>query len=178
MSRDKNLVWIDLEMTGLDARTDVILEIASIITDSNLNVVAYGPELVIHQPEEKLAQMNTFVKNLHSTSGLTEQVRASQVSTADAAAQTIAFVKEHCDKETALLAGNSVWQDRTFLSAYMPALVDHLYYRIIDVSTIKELVLRWHPAHPEYEKKDTHRALEDIKESIAELQHYRKQFFV
>ncbi len=177
MNRDKNLVWIDLEMTGLDARTDVILEIASIITDSNLNVIAHGPELVIYQPEEKLAHMNSFVTDLHTKSGLVTTVRESNVSLDDAAAQTLTFVKEHCNPETALLAGNSVWQDRTFLRAYMPALVDYLFYRLIDVTSVKELTLRWYPEHPEFEKKDTHRALADIKESIAELQHYRAMFF-
>lgn len=180
MHSDNNLVWIDLEMTGLDAKKDVILEIACIITDSNLNVVAEGPVLVIHQSQDMLASMDAWPKKQHTQSGLIERVRASSITTQHAEDQIVAFIKEHCSPNTALLAGNSVWQDRVFLHAYMPQILTYLHYRIIDVSTVKELVARWYPdsPHVKFEKKDTHRALQDINESIAELKHFRTYFFV
>lgn len=180
MDRTKNLIWIDLEMTGLDPEKDVILEIATIITDSQLNVIAEGPELVINQPEKKLEQMNAWVKETHSTSGLLDAVIKSIISLHDAEQQTLAFFKEHCDPNTALLAGNSVWQDRNFLQRYMPSLVNYCFYRLLDVTAIKEVVARWYPhnAHAEFKKKDVHRALDDIKESIEELRHFKKYFFI
>jgi len=180
MDRTKNLIWVDLEMTGLDPEDHVILEIAAIITDSQLNVVENGPVLVIHQSEENLKKMNEWSREAHSSSGLLDLVRASNISVKDAEKEMIQFFKKHCDPDTALLAGNSVWQDRNFLKKYMPSLVDFCYYRVLDITAIKEVVLRWYPENPqaEFEKKDTHRALEDIKESIEELQHLRKYFFV
>ena len=180
MDRTKNLIWIDLEMTGLDPNEHTILEIASIITDSQLNVIQDGPNLVIHQPDEVLASMNDFVTELHTKSGLIEAVKKSTVSMKDAQQQTFEFFKKHCDPDTALLAGNTVWQDRNFLYKHMRPLVDFCYYRVLDVTAIKEVVLRWYPNNPnaEFEKKETHRALDDIRESIEELRHLRKHFFV
>lgn len=175
-----NLVWIDLEMTGLNVATDVILEIASVITDGNLVVIAQGPSFIIHQPEEKLAGMDKWCTDHHGKSGLTAAVKSSTISLEHAYAQTLAFIQYHCSAKTGVLAGNSIGQDRTFLAKYMPAIVDHLHYRIVDVTTIKELVLRWYPhdKNIEYKKADTHRALNDVLESIAELKHYRKNFFI
>lgn len=180
MSRDKNLIWLDLEMTGLNLQKDVILEIASVITDSQLNVIAQGPEFIIHQPDDALEKMNDEVKKMHTKSGLIEQVKKSSTTLAHAETETLAFFKKHCDPDTALLAGNSVWQDKNFLQKYMPSLVDFCYYRILDVTAIKEVVARWYPDHPqaEYKKKETHRALDDALESIEELKHFRKYFFI
>jgi len=180
MSRDKNLIWIDLEMTGLNVQKDVILEIASVITDSQLNVIEQGPQFIIHQPDEVLDVMNKEVTEMHKKSGLTQAVKQSMVSVVQAEEATLQFFKKHCDPDTALLAGNSVWQDRNFLKKYMPSLVDFCYYRILDVTAIKEVVARWYPDNPqaEFKKKDTHRALEDILESIEELKHFRKYFFI
>lgn len=174
-----NLVWIDLEMSGLCVETDVILEIASTITDGNLEVIAAGPSLVIHQSEEYLAAMNGWCTFHHGKSGLTKAVRASTVSLEDAYEQTLNFIKEHCALHTGILAGNSVGQDRNFLYKYMPGIVDYLHYRIVDVTSIKVLVSHWYPndKNVEYKKKDCHRALNDVQESIAELKHYRTFFF-
>lgn len=180
MNVNNNLVWIDLEMTGLDAKKDVILEIACIITDGELNVIAEGPSLVIHQSEDLLLSMDAWPKEHHTQSGLLERVRTSAITTQQAEEQVLTFIKEHCSLGTALLAGNSVWQDRVFLQAYMPNILQYLHYRIIDVTSIKELVARWYPNDPhiKFEKKDMHRALQDIYESIAELEHFRRYFFV
>lgn len=184
MSRDTNLVWIDLEMTGLDTNQHVILEIASIITDSNLHVIEEGPSFIIHHPDETLHVMEEYVRGLHTTSGLLDEVRKSSITLEQAEEQTFAFIKKHCDPDTALLCGNSIWQDRAFLYKHMRPIVDYMYYRMIDVSSIKELVARWYPDNPQVAfvddklKKDTHRALQDIHESIEELRHYRKYFFV
>ena len=173
------MVWVDLEMTGLDPETCAIVEIATLITDSELTIVAEGPCLVIHQPDEVLATMGDFVRELHTRSGLLDKISASTVSLEDAAAQTLAFVQAHCEKGASPLCGNSVWKDRAFLERYMPAVVAHLHYRIIDVSTIKELVRRWYPpALSVPKKKEVHRALEDIRESIAELTFYRDRVFI
>jgi oligoribonuclease len=180
MHTDNNLVWIDLEMTGLEVKKDVILEIACIITDANLNMIAEGPSLVIHQLEALLAAMEAWPKKQHTQSGLIERVRMSSITTEQAEEQIVNFIKKYCSPGTALLAGNSVWQDRIFLHAYMPHILRCLHYRIIDVTSIKELVAHWYPddPHVKFEKKDTHRALQDIHESIAELKHFRKYFFV
>ena len=173
------MVWVDLEMTGLDVETCTIVEIATLITDSELRIVAEGPCLVIHQPDEVLATMSDFVRDLHTKSGLLEQIRSSSVTLEDATAQTLSFVQAHCEKGASPLCGNSVWKDRAFLERYMPAVVAHLHYRIIDVSTIKELVRRWYsPAASVPKKKEIHRALDDIRESIAELSFYRDRVFV
>lgn len=179
MKTNNRLVWIDLEMTGLDPAKDVILEIATLITDNDLNIIASGPELVIHQPESALAGMSDEVRALHKKSGLVERVKASVVSVREAERQTFEFIKEHCDPDTAPLCGNSVWQDKNFLSAGMPSIVDYLHYRILDVTAIKQVVTRWYADDPKaiFKKADTHRALADIKESIAELAYYRQNYF-
>ncbi len=184
MENTSNLVWIDLEMTGLDPNRDVILEIATIITDSNLTILEEGPSLVIHQPQEHLALMSDFVSQMHIKSGLIDKVRASTITIEQAQEQTLAFIKKHCEPDTALLCGNSIWQDRVFLWRYMRPIVDYLYYRMIDVTAIKEVVARWYPDDPQVAfveeslSTETHRALQDIRESIEELRHYRKYFFV
>ncbi|MCA9770328.1 oligoribonuclease [Candidatus Dependentiae bacterium] len=180
MNKDKNLVWIDLEMTGLDPRKDVIIEIATIITDSQLNELELGPHLIINQPSDILAKMNSEVIQMHTKSGLIDAVKKSIVTVQQAEKQTLKFIKKYCSPQTGLLCGNSVWQDRNFLFYYMPSIVDYLYYRIIDVTAVKEVVARWYPRNlnSEFQKKDTHRALEDIRESIAELKHFRQHFFV
>ena len=173
-----HLVWMDLEMTGLDAAADVILEIATLITDGSLNLVAEGPVLAIHQDDETLAAMDRWNTEHHAASGLIERVRRSEVSETEAEAVTLAFVAQHCERRTAPLCGNTVWQDRRFLIRYMPLLNDYLHYRIVDVSTVKELARRWHPQLVEgFRKTNAHRALDDIRESIAELQFYREHFF-
>lgn len=174
------LVWMDLEMTGLDPRRHCIVEIATIITDNDLEIVAEGPDLVVHATDEQLAEMDDFVTNMHSKSGLLEQITASEISLEDAGAQTLEFIKEHVPTAGAVpLCGNSIGTDRRFLDAYLPDIENHLHYRSIDVSTIKELARRWDPkiAKGIPQKETTHRALDDIRESIIELRHYRDHFF-
>lgn len=174
----QRMVWVDLEMTGLNPDVSVIVEIATIVTESDLSVVAEGPNLVIHQPDEVLASMSDFVRELHTRSGLLERIRASDVSLADAARETGAFLAKHCSKGTAPLCGNSVWKDRAFLERYMPSVIELLHYRIVDVSTIKELAKRWYPGSlVAPKKKELHRALDDIRESIEELRWYRANLF-
>ena len=177
--RPDRLVWMDLEMTGLDPERERIIEMATIITDGNLEIIAEGPELVIHQPDSLLAQMDAWNTTQHGRSGLTDKVRASTTSEAEAEQQTLAFIREHCEARTAPLAGNSVHHDRRFLCRYMPHLVEHLHYRIVDVSTIKELAARWHPKIHDGspEKSESHRALDDIRGSIEELRYYRETLF-
>lgn len=179
LHKNHNLVWIDLEMTGLNPDHDVILEIATIITDSQLNIIAQGPTEIIHHDEAVLNMMNEWVSQQHTASGLLEKVRESTTGNDEAAGMTMTFIKEHCEPETALLAGNSVWADRAFLKKYMPEIMDYLHYRMVDVSTVKELIRRWYPndPHVEFQKGEAHRALDDIKESIEELKHYRTYFF-
>ena len=175
-----NLVWLDLEMTGLVVAHDVILEIASVITDGNLNVIAEGPSFIINQPEEKLAAMGKWCQDHHGKTGLTNAVRASTTTLYQAEKETFEFIRKYCPIHTGVLAGNSVWQDRVFLDKYMPSITKYLHYRIVDVSSIKGLIKRWYPNNPniEYKKSDQHRALSDVYESIAELKHYRKNFFI
>lgn len=177
--RSARLFWIDLEMTGLDPAHATIVEIASVITDEDVNIVANGPELVIHATEEELAKMPPVVVEMHERSGLTSRIRASKVTMKEAEEATLAFLREHCDAKSSPLCGNSVWKDKQFLEKYMPSLLGHLHYRIVDVSTIKELVRRWYP--PTFgapKKNEKHRALDDVLESIAELKHYRQKVFV
>ena len=167
-----------MEMSGLDPAVDAILEIASLVTDNDLNLIAEGPVLAVHQDEEILACMDDWNVEHHTASGLVERVRRSPVSVAEAPAQTLAFVQRHAEKHSAPLCGNTVWQDRRFLKAYMPTLEDWLHYRIVDVSTVKELARRWKPELVDrFRKRNTHRALDDIRESVAELKHYRDAFF-
>jgi oligoribonuclease len=173
-ARRNRLVWIDLEMTGLDPETCAIVEIATIVTETDLTIVAEGPNLVIHQPDDVLATMAPIVVEMHSRSGLTERIRTSSVTVEQAEAETVAFIRAHVDDGTAPLAGNSIWKDRQFLERYMKGICSCLHYRMIDVSTLKELVLRWFPPEARAPKKrETHRALDDIRESIGELRHYR-----
>jgi oligoribonuclease len=174
------LVWIDLEMTGLDIQHDTILEIATIITDNNLNIIARGPALAIHHTPEQLRGMNAWCQNQHAKSGLLDAVRASTKTLEQAQEQTVQFIKKYCEPRTAILSGNSIWVDRLFLAKYMPEVVALLHYRMIDVSSVKELVGRWYPesGHKEFKKSDNHRALGDIEESIKELAYYREHFFV
>lgn len=174
------LVWIDLEMTGLDPLQDHIVEIATIITDSQLQIIAEGPRIVIHQPQEVIDRMGEWVRNCHTQSGLLDEIKQSSCSLNQAQEQTLSFIKKHCKKHTALLAGNSVWNDKFFMQIHMPEIVSYLNYRIVDVTSIKELIMRWYPDHPQrfFVKQENHRALDDIRESIQELKHYRTHFFV
>lgn len=175
------LAWLDLEMTGLDIGSDVIVEIASLITDDDLEIVAEGPDLVIHAPEEALAAMQPVVVEMHTKSGLIEEIRQSTVTVAQAEEATLAFFKEHCPQPNKLpLCGNSIGTDRRFLDRWMPSIEEHLHYRSIDVSTIKELARRWYPKAYKHapEKSKGHRALDDIRESVSELRWYREQIFV
>lgn len=172
-----NLVWIDLEMTGLDPERDAIIEIATLITDSDLNLIAEGPELAVSQPESLLAGMDEWNQTHHAASGLLDRVRASKVSNAEAQAQTLEFISQHVEPNTAPLCGNSVYQDRRFLTRYMSDLEEYLHYRLIDVSTLKELAIRWAPEVMNgFSKENAHTALSDIRESVAELRHYREHF--
>lgn len=172
------LVWIDLEMTGLNTGTDFIIEIATIITDSALEVIAQGPVLAIHQSDATLAAMDDWNRRTHAGSGLIERVKASKLTAAEAEAETLAFVQNHVGKHRSPLCGNSICQDRRFLARLMPTLEAWLHYRNLDVSTLKEIAKRWKPSVAEgFEKKNTHKALDDILESIAELKYYREHFF-
>ncbi len=178
MQDEKNLAWMDLEMTGLDPERDTILEIATVITDSDLSVVAEGPCLAIHHPEEVLRTMDPWCREQHGKSGLTERARNSRATMEEAQARTLEFVARFCPPQKAPLCGNTIGQDRRFLIKYMPRLHDYFHYRSIDVSTLKELVLRWYPGEKyRYSKTKQHEALSDVRESIAELAHYRKTVF-
>ncbi len=175
------LVWLDMEMTGLDPEKERIIEIATILTDGNLVEIGTGPDLVIHQEDTILAAMDEWNRTHHKASGLTERVKSSTITDGDAEAQTLAFINQHVGaKERPVLAGNSIHQDRRFIRRYMPKLDARLHYRMVDVSTIKELARRWFPAiiAKQPPKKDTHRALDDIRESIDELRYYRTNVFV
>ena len=178
MTQDANaLVWIDLEMTGLDPDRDRIIEIATIITDSELNIVAEGPVLAVRQSTEVLAGMDEWNTRTHGETGLTERVKASGIDEARAEAETLAFVQQYVPRNKSPLCGNSICQDRRFLYRYMPQLEQWLHYRNLDVSTIKELARRWVPSlEAGFKKENTHRALDDIRESIAELKYYREEF--
>ncbi|XP_004574347.1 small fragment nuclease [Maylandia zebra] len=175
----QRMVWVDLEMTGLDVEKDQIIEMACLITDSNLNILAEGPNVIIKQPDELLEGMSEWCKEHHGKSGLTQAVRDSKITLEQAEYEFLSFVRQHTPPGQCPLAGNSVHADKRFLDKYMPQFMYHLHYRIIDVSTIKELSRRWFPE--EYKmvphKKATHRALEDIRESIKELQYYRANIF-
>lgn len=171
-------MWMDLEMTGLDPERHAVMEIATIVTDSRLNVLREGPCLAIHHPEEVLARMDPWCVEHHGTSGLTRRVRDSGISLERAEELTLDFIRSYCPEKTSPLCGNSVHQDRRFLTRYMPRVHDHLHYRLIDVSTVKELLRRWYPGGPRPpEKPQNHLALEDVRESIAELAFYRAHYF-
>jgi oligoribonuclease len=170
---------MDLEMTGLDPTKDVIVEIATLITDDDLTILAEGPDLVVHTSEDLLAAMDPFVVEMHTKSGLLDAIRSSTTSLADAGAATLAFLREHAQPGTVPLCGNSIGTDRRFLAAYLPDIENFLHYRSVDVSSVKELVRRWYPGvrSGRPRKQGSHRALDDIRESIEELRYYRTSVF-
>jgi oligoribonuclease len=173
----RNLIWIDLEMTGLDPLTDVILEIATIVTDAELNVLAEGPELAIHRPKAVLDAMDEWNQTHHGRSGLIDRVLSSPFSAEAAEQQTIAFLKSWVPEGASPICGNSICQDRRFLASGMPLLEKYFHYRNLDVSTLKELAARWAPEVAQgVQKTGRHRALDDIRESIEELRYYRQHF--
>lgn len=170
-------VWMDLEMTGLNPRHDGILEIATLVTTPALEIVARGPELVVWQSEELLATMDAWNQKHHGESGLLERVRASTVDIAEADARTAAFLRPYVEAGSGVLCGNSIWQDRRFVEAYMPETVALLHYRMVDVSSVKLLAKTWYPSISAYKKSSPHRALADIEASIDELRYYRAHIF-
>lgn len=175
-----NLVWLDLEMTGLDPKKCAILEIGVIVTDSQLEVLAEGPQIAVHHGEKTLKSMEAWSRHAHRLSGLTDECRRSKVSLKKAEAAVLEFVKKYCAPKSAPLCGNTIWQDRRFLVKYMPRLESYLHYRTIDVSSVKELVSRWYPEDHKVPrlKKQTHRVMADIRESVEELKYYRNKVFI
>jgi oligoribonuclease len=174
----ENLIWIDLEMTGLDTNSDCIIEIATVVTDKFLEVLAEGPVFAIHQPDEILDGMDDWNTRQHGKSGLIERVRQSTATTADAEQATIEFLQKHVPENVSPMCGNSICQDRRFMARLMPELEKYFHYRNLDVSTLKELARRWAPdVEKSFTKEATHLALQDIMDSILELQHYRAQLF-
>lgn len=174
----ENLVWMDLEMTGLDPNVERIIEIATIVTDSELNTIAEGPVLTIKQPQALFDAMDAWNQKHHSASGLLDRIAREGVTEREAEALTLAFLEQHVQAGAAPLCGNTIWQDRRFLTSYMPDLESYLHYRMVDVSSIKELAKRWRPdVAGSFSKKNEHTALADIRESIEELKHYREHFF-
>ncbi len=179
-AKNDRLVWIDLEMTGLDPERHVIVEVAAVVTDAELTILDEGLDLVVHATEEQLGQMDDFVTEMHANSGLDKEIRESTVTIEEAEEAVLRLVEKHCNlNHPAPLAGNSIATDRTFIRAYMPRLDKALHYRMIDVSTIKELARRWHPRayYNQPDKGMAHRALQDIIESIRELDFYRRSVF-
>ena len=178
MSYSENLVWMDLEMTGLDPEKERIIEIATIITDSSLAIVAEGPVIYVKQEQSLLDSMDAWNTEHHTASGLVDLVKTQGVSESEAEQETLAFIKLYVEEGLSPLCGNSIGQDRRFLVKYMPKLEGYLHYRNMDVSTIKELAVRWRPDVSEgVVKKGAHRAIDDVKDSIDELRHYRDNFF-
>lgn len=170
-----NLIWIDLEMTGLNPERDRIIEMATIVTDSDLNLIAEGPVFAIHQSDELLNSMDEWNTKQHNGSGLVKRVQESCIDEEQAQALTLEFLKQHTVINKSPLCGNSIWQDRRFLAKYMPQLESYFHYRLIDVSTLKELALRWAPkVYDGFKKESTHLALDDIRDSISELRYYRE----
>ena len=172
-----NLIWVDLEMTGLDPRTDRILEVACIVTDADLNILEEGPVIAVHQPDDVLDSMNEWCVKTHGQTGLTERVRQSKISEAKAEQMTIEFLKKYQKPGLSPMCGNTIGQDRRFLFNYMPELHSFFHYRNIDVSTLKELARRWKPeVLSQVSKEGSHKAIEDIRESIEEMRYYREHF--
>lgn len=174
------IIWMDMEMSGLDPDKDRILEVAVLVTDAELNVVAEGPNLIVHQPDEVLEAMDEWNTKHHGQSGLTKRVRESTVDEGQVSAALLEFLGQHTEKKKAPLAGNSIHQDRRFVARYLPEVEDWLHYRNVDVSTIKELAKRWYPKQYSGRpvKKGSHRAMDDLTESIDELRYYRDALFV
>ena len=172
-----HLIWLDLEMSGLDADTQVILEIAAVITDDNLEIISQAPAIAIHHPPNTLAKAEQWSREQHKSSGLLDRVRNAGHDTKQAEDEILNFISGYCEKGRCPLCGNSVWQDRRFLLRHMPRLEAFFHYRNIDVSSIKELAGRWYPQLPRFEKEKSHLALDDIRESINELIYYRKNIF-
>ncbi len=173
--KDWNLIWVDLEMTGLDLSKERIIEIATIVTDSELNIIAEGPNLIINQSNELLAGMSQWCTQQHTKTGLVDAVKKSTVTEADAELATLSFLKQHVNPQKSPMCGNSICTDRQFIKKYMPQLDQFFHYRHIDVSTLKELAKRWAKSMAVEKKNSTHRALDDIRESIEELKHYRRE---
>ena len=173
-----NLVWMDLEMTGLDPNKERIIEIATIVTDSDLNTIAEGPVLTIKQSKALFEAMDDWNQTHHSASGLLDRIAAEGVTETEAEALTLSFLEQHVGEGEAPLCGNTIWQDRRFLTRYMSTLEKYLHYRMVDVSSVKELAKRWRPdIASSFSKKNEHTAMADIRESIGELKHYREHFF-
>jgi oligoribonuclease len=174
----ENLIWMDLEMTGLDPESERIIEVATIVTDSTLNILEEGPVLVVKQDEALLGRMDDWNREHHTNSGLVDRIRSEGITEREAESATLEFISRFVKENEAPLCGNSIGQDRRFLVRYMPTLEAYLHYRNLDVSTVKELAMRWRPdVAGGYKKAGAHRALDDIKESIEELRHYRANFF-
>jgi oligoribonuclease len=177
MSHTERLVWVDLEMTGLDPEIDRIIEMAAVVTDNHLNVVAEGPVIAVHQPDRVLALMDDWNQKTHGDSGLIQRVKDSQVGEVEAEQQMLDFLSAHVAPKSSPLCGNSIGQDRRFLARYMKGLEDFFHYRNLDVSTLKELARRWNPGIVNgFSKKGSHQALDDVRESIEELRFYREHF--
>jgi len=178
IDRSKTLIWLDMEMTGLEPDSDRIIEIATLVTDADLNIIAEGPVLAVHQSDEALAAMDEWNQRTHGGSGLVARVRASTTDDAAAEQLTLEFLRQYADPRSSPLCGNSIHQDRRFMVRYMPQLEAFFHYRNLDVSTVKELARRWRPELPAgFVKTGTHQALDDIHESINELKYYREHFF-
>ncbi len=173
-----NLIWIDLEMTGLDTDRDQIIEIATIITDSELNIVSEGPVIAIHHEDAVIAAMDAWNTRQHTRSGLVQRVRDSDYTLAEAEKLTLEFLRKHVPERVSPMAGNSICQDRRFMHRLMPDLEQYFHYRNLDVSSVKEMISRWYPGQPVFNKESTHLALDDIRDSIAELKFYREHYFI
>ena len=178
MTNSNLLAWIDLEMTGLDPEKHHIIEIACLVTDSNLNIVAEGPELAIFQDEDILSLMNEWNVKQHTSSGLVEKIKSSDISIKEAEDECLKFFQSHIKQHKSPLCGSSVSHDRRFLIKHMPKLANHFHYRHIDVSSFKEVIKRWYPESDEFKKASSHRAMDDIKESVNELKFYREKLFI